>query len=82
MVPEESENRPARVRLSQEVWEGIEAVRRSGLTNMLDRPMVAYLAQEFGYAEAGRWVEEHRDEYAAGIFRGFYVRRDEGEDGE
>ena len=78
--PEESENRSARVRLSQEVWDGIEAVRRSGLTNMLDRPMVAYLAQEFGYAEAGRWVEEHRNEYSAGIFRGFEVDRAEREE--
>lgn len=55
------------------VWQGIEAVRRSGLTNMLDRPEVARLAATLGYADAGDWVTAHRDEYAAGIFRGFVI---------
>ena len=33
------------VPVSMEVFDGIEAVRRSGLTNMLDRPTVAILAR-------------------------------------
>lgn len=31
--------------IPQEVLDGVEAVRRSGLTNMLDRPVVAELAE-------------------------------------
>jgi len=67
----------AKVRVPNEVPEGIVAVRDSGLTNMLDRPVVAQLAAEMGFAEAARWVEAHRKEYADGIFRGF-----EGQDAE
>ena len=79
---ERDENaRDERIPLTQSVWEGLEAVRRSGLTNMLDRPMVAYLAGEFGYQETADWVESHRREYAEGIFRGFYVEPEgEGEE--
>jgi len=61
----------AKVRVPRRVFDGLEAVRRSGLTNMFDRPVVARLANEFGFEEAARWVEDHRDEYAQGIFHGF-----------
>ena len=60
-----------RVAVTREVYEGLEAVRRSGLTNMLDRPRVAEIAEAMGYAQAARWVREHRDLYARGIFHGF-----------
>ena len=62
-----------RVRVAAEVFEGIEAVRQSGLTNMLDRPVVAQIAEEMGFAESARWVREHRDLYARAIFHGFEV---------
>jgi len=62
-----------RVRVSREVFEGIEAVRDSGLTNMLDRPVVAEIAEEMGFEESARWVREHRDLYARAIFHGFEV---------
>ncbi len=58
---------PARVR------EGLEAVRRSGLTNMLDRPAVIELAETLGFPEAAEWVRQHHREYAEGVFRGFRV---------
>lgn len=61
------------VEVSAEVYEGIEAVRRSGLTNMLDRPVVAHLADELGFAESASWVREHRDLYARALFHGFQV---------
>ena len=61
----------AEVRVPQAVLDGLEAVRQSGLTNMLDRPVVAQLAMEFGFDEAALWIEEHRDLYAQGLFRGF-----------
>ena len=67
----------AEVRVPKAVLDGLEAVRQSGLTNMLDRPVVAQLAAEFGFDEAAQWLEAHRDEYAQGIFRGFEAAEDE-----
>ena len=55
------------------VWQGIDAVRLSGLTNMLDRPAVVRIAGELGFPEAARWIETHTKEYAEGVFRGFIV---------
>ena len=49
----------AKVRVPKAVLDGLEAVRTSGLTNMLDRPVVARLASEFGFERAARWVETH-----------------------
>jgi len=60
-----------KVRVPQAVFDGLEIVRKSGLTNMLDRPVVADLAQEFGYYETADWVKTHRDKYARGLFQGF-----------
>ena len=65
----------AGIPVSEVVWRGLEAVRLSGLTNMLDRPMVASLAEEMGFFESARWVREHRREFAHGIFQGFQVIR-------
>ncbi len=67
------------VLVPQEVFEGIEAIRQSGLTNMLDRPMVAQLAAEMGYPETSRWVQRHRDLYARAIFHGLKVEKEGGE---
>ena len=61
----------AKVKVSRRVLDGLEAVRQSGLTKMLARPVVAELAREFGFDRAARWVETHRKEYAEAIFRGF-----------
>ena len=44
---------------------------------MLDRPVVARIAEEMGFDEAARWVEANRPLYAAGIFRGFAVEEGE-----
>ncbi len=46
-------------------------VSEGSLTNMLDRPVVAELAESFGFPEAAERVWGHRREYAEGIFRGF-----------
>ena len=67
------------VRVTRGVYEGIEAVRRSGLTNMLDRPVVARLAGEMGYEDASRWVRLHRDLYSRAVFHGLKVE-EEGEE--
>ena len=64
--------------VSREVFEGIEAVRLSGLTNMLDRPRVANLAEEMGFEASARWVRENRGLYARGVFHGFEVIEEPG----
>lgn len=64
---------PGRIPIPAQVWQGIDAVRLSGLTNMLGRPEVARLAAKLGYPDAARWIEEHPKEYAEGVFRGFVV---------
>ena len=61
----------SKVKVPKAVLDGLEAVRKSGLTNMLDRPVVAELAEEFGFEKAARWVKAHRREYAEGIFHRF-----------
>jgi len=55
------------------VYEGLEAVRQSGLSNMLDRPRVIELAEMMGYDETAAWVRDHRSEYARLIFAGVSV---------
>jgi hypothetical protein len=53
-----------------DVLEGLEAVRRSG-AHMVERTHVLVLAKRMGYRQTVRWVEEHPDEYAHGVFQGF-----------
>ena len=62
-----------KVKIPAEVLEGIEAVRVSGRTNMLDRPAVAAIALELGYVDAAFWLEDKANHkaYATGIFHGF-----------
>ena len=67
----------SKVRVPKAVLDGLEAVRTSGLTNMLDRPVVARLASEFGFEEAARWIDAHRREFAEGIFHGFEATEDD-----
>src|SRR3712207_7859087 len=52
------------------VFEGLEAVRRSGKANLLDRKMVQSWALRMGHVETVLWVEHHPDEYRYGVFRG------------
>lgn len=68
------------VKVSPAVFKGLETVRRSGRTNMLDWQAVSRIADELGYPEAARWVEDQRKHYAEGIFQGFepIVNDDEG----
>ena len=68
-----------RIPVPRAVYDGLEGVRRSGLTNMLDRPKVAELADELGFPEAADWVREDRGRYAAAVFRG--IRTEDDSDG-
>jgi hypothetical protein len=65
----------APVAVPREVFQGLEAVRRGGLTNMLDRTRVAEIAEEMGFMAAARWVREDRERYARAVFQG--VRPDD-----
>ena len=60
-----------KIRVPAEVLTGLEAVRLSGKTNMLDAPKVIELAFEMGHVDAAFWVYENRGIYGEGIFRGF-----------
>ena len=66
------------VAVPRAVLKGLEAVRRSGLTNMFDRPRVAELAEFFGFEETASWVEANRAAFAQGIFQGFVAEDDGG----
>ncbi|OQA94665.1 MAG: hypothetical protein BWY25_02707 [Chloroflexi bacterium ADurb.Bin222] len=55
------------------VYEGLEAVRLSGATNMFDRPRVIELAEVMGYDETAAWVRDHRSAYAHLLFAGVIV---------
>jgi len=59
------------IQITKEVFTGLEAVRRSGATNMFDRPRVIELLEEMGFDEGADWVRSHKAEYANGIFQGF-----------
>ncbi len=63
----------APVTVSAAVRQGLEAVRESGLTNMLDRPAVIKIAELLGFHETAMWVEAHHGPYSEGLFRGFVV---------
>jgi hypothetical protein len=67
----------AKVKVPKAVLDGLEAVRQSGLTNMLHRSVVAELAEEFGFEEAARWIRACPRTFAAGIFQGFAAREEE-----
>jgi len=69
---------PVRISVPAAVWQGIDAVRLSGLTNMLDHPEVVRIARELDFTEAAVWIEAHPKEYAEGVFRGFVLEPDGG----
>lgn len=61
------------ITVPQEVWKGLEAVRRSGVVNMLDRSGVVHWANQLGFAETAEWILENPKTYTEGVFNGFQV---------
>ncbi len=57
--------------VTADVLEGLEAVRLSGKTNMLDAPRVIELALQMGHVDTAMWVYDNRKLYAQAIFAGF-----------
>jgi hypothetical protein len=71
-VTERAERVGARpVAIPREVLEGLEAVRASGLTNMLARDVVAGLAEDLGFDAAAEQIRKNPGSYARGVFLGF-----------
>lgn len=56
--------------MDKTIKEQLEAIRRSGETNMLDVEKVQYIANREGYYELVVFIEEHRSEYVDFIFHG------------
>jgi hypothetical protein len=63
------------VRVAPEVLDGLDTVRESGLSKMVDRPRVVSLCFELGYPEAAFWVQENPHKYSQGIVHGFFEER-------
>ncbi len=45
------------LQISKSAYEGLEFIRRSRATQMLDRPTVLNLAREWGLADTADWIE-------------------------
>ena len=56
--------------MTETVRTQIEAIRRSGETNMLDVNMVQWIANRENYFELVIYLEEHRKEYVNYLFTG------------
>ena len=69
---------PEPITVPAAVWRGLEAVKDSGTTNMLDRPAVIKIAEFLGFHETARWIEAHHGPYSEGLFKGFVVDAEEG----
>jgi len=59
------------IKVPSEVMVGLQAVRKSGTTNMLDVPVVCLQAVALGYTEAANWIKENKYAYLDGISKGF-----------
>ena len=67
-----------RVQITKAVFDGLEFIRRSGATNMLDRPMVLILAREWDFTETADWIESvDTGTYGRLIFQGPDVIEDD-----
>lgn len=80
-MEQEQQESNTRVQITKAVFDGLEFIRRSGATNMLDRPMVLKLAQEWDFAETAAWIERvDTGTYGRLIFKGPDVIEDDGTD--
>lgn len=66
------------VEISREVFEDLEFIRQSGMTNMLDRPTMLQLARAWEFDATADWIESaDMKTYAELIFKGPIVVDDE-----
>ncbi len=64
---------PYAIPVPDNVLEEIEALRKSGNVNMIDRPAVQQLALELGLQSAADWISKHPAQYTEGLSDGFTV---------
>lgn len=70
-MEKEQQETNTRVQITKAVFDGLEFIRRSGATNMLDRPMVLNLAREWDFHETADWIESvDTGTYGRLIFQG------------
>ncbi|MCA1948442.1 MAG: DUF5049 domain-containing protein [Armatimonadetes bacterium] len=60
-----------KVKAPRAVIDGIETVRQTGRTNMMDRQMVQVIANELELWQVVVWLEDHPKDYGRGLFQGF-----------
>ena len=59
------------VEITKVVFDGLEFIRQSGVTNMLDRPTVLQLAREWEFDATADWIESvDTRTYGELIFKG------------
>lgn len=61
------------IAVTEEVFEGLEYVRSSGLVNMFSYSEVIHIADTAGFDETVKWMKKNQDDYIAGIFSGFCI---------
>lgn len=59
------------VQVPDAVLEGLNAVLYAGTTNMLQVKVVMLQAVALGYMDTADWIQEHKQDYFEGVFRGF-----------
>ncbi len=59
-----------KVRIPANVLKGLEAVRHSGKTNMLDIPVVIDVLIKMAFIDAAFWVYDNRNFYSRCVIRG------------
>ena len=69
-----------KVQVTQAVYDELEAIRTSGVTNMFDYGAVCRYAQEWGYEEAVEWLRENIANYSRLVFNGLEIIEDETEE--
>ena len=60
--------------IKDKIIAGVEFVRGTGLTNMLDSSMVQRIASDNGYYELVIFIEEHKKEYSHLILTGKFPK--------
>ncbi len=66
-------NEEGPVRIPRDVLEELEAVRLYARTDMLDIPLLRYVAMEREKPALVVWIDGHESEYGRGLLDGFQV---------
>ena len=59
-----------KIRVPKAVFEGLEAIRRSGATNMFDYRAVVELTSMLNNRDTLLWLIDHKQDYLQGILYG------------